>query len=132
MAPDADRILGDYLEAHPECLSEWRRDHKLKHDPRVTRLGSLLRRRVWTSCRSFGTCSRRNEPGGPRPIVCDEVAKYGDGFLLYTQVLPGITGCGRSRPKRYQLRRRVALDSYYVRNWSPWFDIYLLGRTVRT
>ena len=134
MAPEADRILGDYLEAHPECLSEWRRDHKLKHDPRVTRLGSLLRKTSLDELpQLWNVLKGEMSLVGPRPIVYDEVAKYGDGFLLYTQVLPGITGLWQvSGRNDTSYAERVALDSYYVRNWSPWFDIYLLGRTVRS
>jgi lipopolysaccharide/colanic/teichoic acid biosynthesis glycosyltransferase len=69
---------------------------------------------------------------GPRPIVQAEMPKYGSGFLLYTQVLPGITGLWQvSGRNDTSYTERVALDSYYVRNWSPWFDLYLLGKTVK-
>jgi lipopolysaccharide/colanic/teichoic acid biosynthesis glycosyltransferase len=51
---------------------------------------------------------------------------------LYTQVLPGITGLWQvSGRNDTSYTERVALDSYYVRNWSPWFDLYLLGKTVK-
>jgi lipopolysaccharide/colanic/teichoic acid biosynthesis glycosyltransferase len=64
--------------------------------------------------------------------VNDEIAKYGESFDLYCRVIPGLTGLwqvsGRSSTT---YERRVELDTYYVRNWSPWLDIYLLARTVR-
>jgi lipopolysaccharide/colanic/teichoic acid biosynthesis glycosyltransferase len=134
MAANADRILEDYLEAHPESRREWQRDHKLKRDPRVTRVGRLLRKasldelpQIWNVIRGDMSLV------GPRPIVYDEVAKYGEGFQLYTQVLPGITGLWQvSGRNDTSYADRVELDSYYVRNWSPWFDLYLLGRTVKT
>jgi Undecaprenyl-phosphate galactose phosphotransferase WbaP len=134
MAPNADRILNDYLEAHPESLREWQQDHKLKNDPRVTRFGRLLRKtsldelpQLWNVIRGEMSLV------GPRPIVQAEVAKYGEGLLLYTQVLPGITGLWQvSGRNDTSYADRVELDSYYVRNWSPWFDLYLLGRTVKT
>jgi lipopolysaccharide/colanic/teichoic acid biosynthesis glycosyltransferase len=67
---------------------------------------------------------------GPRPIVTEEIAKYGKSFGMYCRVIPGLTGLwqvsGRSETDYQQ---RVDFDTYYVRNWSPWFDIYLLART---
>ena len=70
---------------------------------------------------------------GPRPIVEDEIRKYGeDGFELYKKVLPGLTGywqvSGRSNTSYEQ---RVALDSFYIRNWSVWLDIYIIACTPR-
>jgi lipopolysaccharide/colanic/teichoic acid biosynthesis glycosyltransferase len=67
---------------------------------------------------------------GPRPIVWDEMEKYQEGFELYKKVKPGLTGLwqisGRSDTTYDD---RVNLDSYYVRNWSVWFDIYILAKT---
>jgi len=133
MTAEADRILREYLEQHPESAREWEREHKLKNDPRVTRIGRFLRKtsldelpQLWNVIRGEMSLV------GPRPIVRDEVPKYGEGFTLYKQVLPGITGLwqvsGRNDTGYVD---RVALDSYYIRNWSVWFDVYLLGRTVR-
>jgi Undecaprenyl-phosphate galactose phosphotransferase WbaP len=133
MVHDAQNILQAYLDKHPELLDEWQRDHKLKNDPRVTRVGRILRKtsldelpQLWNVIKGDMSLV------GPRPIVQAEVAKYGTGYLLYTQVLPGITGLWQvSGRNNTTYTERVALDSYYVRNWSPWFDVYLLGRTVK-
>ena len=68
---------------------------------------------------------------GPRPIVESEVGRYSDRFDLYTQVLPGITGLWQvSGRNETSYQERVSLDTYYVRNWSLWLDLYLLARTV--
>jgi lipopolysaccharide/colanic/teichoic acid biosynthesis glycosyltransferase len=68
---------------------------------------------------------------GPRPIVDAEVPRYGPRFALYAQVLPGITGLWQvSGRNDTTYEERVELDSYYVRNWSPWLDLYILARTV--
>jgi Undecaprenyl-phosphate galactose phosphotransferase WbaP len=133
MAQEGDRILREYLENHPECALEWEREHKLKDDPRVTNIGRILRKtsldelpQIWNVVRGEMSLV------GPRPIVRDEIPKYGEGFALYKQVLPGITGLWQvSGRNDTSYLDRVALDSYYVRNWSPWFDIYVLARTVR-
>jgi lipopolysaccharide/colanic/teichoic acid biosynthesis glycosyltransferase len=134
MVPDADRILADYLSAHPEYLFEWQRDHKLRNDPRVTPIGRWLRRlsldelpQLWNVV--IGQMSLV----GPRPIVKAEIEKYGRRFGLYSRVRPGITGLWQvSGRNNTTYDERVSLDEYYVHNWSVWFDTYLLLRTVKT
>lgn len=133
MRTDGNGILEEYLREHPEERAEWLEKRKLRSDPRVTRVGRILRKssldelpQLWNVLRGDMSLV------GPRPIVADEVAKYNEWFDLYCRVVPGLTGLwqvsGRSDTD-YQ--KRVDLDSYYVRNWSPWFDIYLLACTVR-
>lgn len=133
MVLDADRVLREHLAQHPDLAEEWKRDHKLKKDPRITRIGRILRKtsldelpQLWNV-----VCGHMSLVG-PRPIVYDEVEKYGDGFGLYSRVLPGLTGLWQvSGRNNTSYEERVALDTYYVRNWSPWLDIYLLARTVK-
>ena len=68
---------------------------------------------------------------GPRPIVNAEIEKYGRVFHLYTGVKPGITGLWQvSGRNDTTYEQRVRLDQYYVRNWSPWLDVYILCKTV--
>jgi lipopolysaccharide/colanic/teichoic acid biosynthesis glycosyltransferase len=69
---------------------------------------------------------------GPRPIVEEEVASYGQNFSLYCRVTPGLTGLWQvSGRNTVSSRERVHLDSYYVRNWSPWLDLHILARTAK-
>ena len=69
---------------------------------------------------------------GPRPIVREEVWRYGDKFDLYLQVLPGLTGLWQvSGRNNVTYEERVNFDAYYVRNWSVWLDIYILIRTFK-
>ncbi len=132
MIPDADSVLQDYLERHPEFQAEWEATQKLKNDPRVTRVGRWLRKfsldelpQLWNVIRGEMSLV------GPRPIVQEELAKYGEKGVLYLKVKPGMTGLwqvsGRSETS-YQ--ERVEIDAYYVRNWSVWLDLYILARTV--
>ncbi len=105
---------------------------KLKHDPRITRMGKWLRRTSLDELPQLWNVLRREMSlVGPRPIVDEEVHHYGDKFGLYTRVLPGITGLwqvsGRS-DTTYE--ERVSLDAYYVRNWSVWLDFYILIKTI--
>lgn len=133
MVADADRVLGEYLAANPEMRAEWERDHKLKNDPRITRMGRFLRKTSLDELPQLINVLRGEMSlVGPRPIVQGEIEKYGESFGLYTQVIPGLTGLWQVSGRNLTTyRERVELDTYYVRNWSPWLDIYLLARTVK-
>ncbi|MEX2308339.1 MAG: undecaprenyl-phosphate galactose phosphotransferase WbaP [Pirellulales bacterium] len=133
MFTHGDAVLEDYLELHPECRDEWQTTHKLRDDPRITRIGRFIRKtsldelpQLWNVLRGEMSLV------GPRPILLEEQAKYGDCYSLYTMVSPGITGLwqvsGRSDASYDE---RLQFVSYYVHNWSLWLDIYLLLRTVR-
>jgi Undecaprenyl-phosphate galactose phosphotransferase WbaP len=133
MVRDADEQLKVYLEAHPELRAEWERDHKLKNDPRVTWIGAILRRtsldelpQLWNIL-----CGEMSLVG-PRPIVQAEIEKYGERFSLYTKVRPGLSGLWQvSGRNDVTYAERIALDCYYVRNWSVWLDLVILARTFR-
>ena len=133
MRANSDALLAEYLAKNPEAADEWRRDHKLKHDPRVTRLGRILRKTSLDELPQLLNVVRGEMSlVGPRPIVDSEVQKYGNSFALYRQVIPGLTGLWQvSGRNERSYDERVELDTYYVRNWSPWLDIYLLARTVK-
>ena len=131
MVRNADAVLHDALTRNAALREEWEREHKLKNDPRITRVGHFLRRfsldelpQLWNV--RLGHMSLV----GPRPIVADEVAKYGPAFDLYTRVHPGLTGLWQvSGRNDTSYAERVELDSYYIRNWSVWLDVYILMRT---
>jgi lipopolysaccharide/colanic/teichoic acid biosynthesis glycosyltransferase len=131
MVQNADAILASYLERNPELRVEWEETHKLQNDPRVTRLGKILRKTSLDEFpQLFNVIKGDLSLVGPRPIVYNEVEKYEDAFNLYKKVRPGITGLwqisGRSTTSYDE---RVDLDTYYIRNWSIWFDIYILAMT---
>jgi Undecaprenyl-phosphate galactose phosphotransferase WbaP len=127
----ADEMLCEYLKEHPEAQQEWDETHKLKNDPRITRVGKFLRK---SSLDEFPQLINvfLGEMGlvGPRPIVSAEIIHYDRRFELYKHVIPGMTGMwqisGRSDTTYEQ---RVTLDEYYVRNWSIWLDAHILIRT---
>jgi Undecaprenyl-phosphate galactose phosphotransferase WbaP len=133
MVKDADSILAGYLAAHPELQAEWERDHKLKDDPRVTWIGRLLRRTSLDELpQLWNVMVGEMSLVGPRPIVQEEVPKYGERFSLYQKVRPGLSGLWQvSGRNDTTYGERVALDCYYVRNWSVWLDLVILARTVR-
>jgi Undecaprenyl-phosphate galactose phosphotransferase WbaP len=132
MYRDGDRILQDHFARNPAARDEWEREQKLREDPRVTPVGRVLRRlsldelpQIWNVLKGEMSLV------GPRPIVNAEVEKYGNVFPLYTGVKPGISGLWQvSGRNDTTYEQRVALDRYYVRNWSPWLDVYILAKTV--
>lgn len=131
MYADADARLDRLLARGGAIAEEWRRSFKLKNDPRVTALGKFLRKTSLDELpQLFNVFSGDMALIGPRPIVDEEVAYYGDAYKVVSSVRPGITGLwqvsGRSDT---QYDRRVALDTYYVLNWSPWMDVWVLLRT---
>lgn len=132
MVANGDEVLQSYLEKHPALAAEWKASHKLRDDPRVTRVGKVLRRHSLDELPQLWNVLRGDmSMVGPRPIVDEEVPKYGSAFRLYGRVRPGLTGLwqvsGRSDTS-YQ--RRVELDSHYIRTWSLEMDLRIVAKTV--
>jgi len=134
MHVDAERLLDKHLQDNPFLRAEWEQNQKLRDDPRVTRVGHLLRQtsldelpQLWNVLRGEMSLT------GPRPIVDAEVPKYGEVYKLYKRIKPGMSGfwqvSGRSDTSYVE---RVEMDSYYVRNWSVWLDLIILARTVKS
>lgn len=132
MVLNADQVLQRYLDESPELNAEWKATHKLKKDPRVTRVGAILRKLSLDEMPQFWNIIIGDMALiGPRPIVDAEIEKYGKCFELYIQARPGLTGLwqvsGRSDTS-YQYR--VQLDEYYLLNRSLKLDIIILLKTV--
>jgi exopolysaccharide biosynthesis polyprenyl glycosylphosphotransferase len=120
------------LQQREDLLKEWEANHKLRHDPRVSRVGSFLRKSSLDELPQLINVLRGDASlVGPRPIVREEVGKYGDEARLLFTVRPGITGLwqvsGRSDTSYAE---RIALDTHYIEHWSIWRDIAILGKTV--
>lgn len=132
MYADADRRLERLLVDNPDRKAEWNAAFKLRDDPRVTPLGRFLRKTsIDEFPQLFNVLAGEMALIGPRPIVSEEVHYYGDSYRIFSSVKPGVTGLwqvsGRSET---DYERRVALDTYYVLNWSPWLDVWILFRSV--
>ena len=132
MYVDADERLQAILDSDPARRAEWEANFKLADDPRVTPLGKFLRKTsIDEFPQLFNVFSGDMALVGPRPIVEKEVERYGSAYSTFASVEPGITGLwqasGRSSTDYAQ---RVALDTYYVLNWSPWLDIWIMMKTV--
>ena len=132
MRPDSKECLAALLASDPQARAEWEETFKLRHDPRVTRIGGFLRRTSLDELpQLFNVLRGEMSLVGPRPIVREEVARYGDAFGYYVRCRPGLTGLwqvsGRSDTGYDQ---RVHLDASYAAAWSLWKDVDILLRTV--
>jgi lipopolysaccharide/colanic/teichoic acid biosynthesis glycosyltransferase len=131
MCVNSAEVLEDYLSKHPEARAEWNKTHKLRHDPRITKLGAFLRRYSLDELpQLWNVLSGHMSLVGPRPIVAAEVEKYADSFECYCRVKPGLTGLWQvSGRSELTYDERVALDCNYVNRWSLRRDIKILLKT---
>ncbi len=133
MRRDADRILSAVLAASPDLQEEFRNDFKLRNDPRITRLGRFLRRSSLDELPQFLNVLRGEmSVVGPRPIVQQELPRYGKRMEEVLAVRPGLTGLWQvSGRNNLSYRKRVQLDLYYARHRSLKMDLRILFRTIR-
>lgn len=132
MVIDAEARLAEILTTSPKARAEWERTRKLRHDPRVTAIGRFLRKTSLDELpQVINVLLGHMSLVGPRPVMRDELDRYGIYARYYQQVRPGITGLwqvsGRS-DMTYDDRSK--LDTWYIKNWSLWYDIVILFRTV--
>jgi lipopolysaccharide/colanic/teichoic acid biosynthesis glycosyltransferase len=132
MVRNADQVLQNLLDSDRQIKEEWLRYHKLRDDPRVTRLGRFLRRtsldelpQVWNVLRGDMSLV------GPRPVVPEELGRYGRKVAIFLSARPGITGLWQvSGRNDTDYRRRVALDVCYVRSRRMGLDLRILLKTL--
>ncbi len=134
MVINGDDVLKQHLENNEQAQDEWAREQKLRNDPRVTRIGNILRRTSLDELpQLWNVLKGEMSLVGPRPIVQQEVEKYGEYFELYKKVPSGLTGLWQvSGRSDITYEERTELDAYYVRNWTLWLDVYILVRTIKT
>lgn len=132
MVTDADVRLKALLASDPMAREEWARDHKLRNDPRITRIGAFLRKSSLDELPQFLNVLRGEMSlVGPRPIVDAEVPRYGRYFRDYCSVRPGITGLWQiSGRNDVSYRRRVALDVAFARSRTLPLYTRILAMTV--
>jgi Undecaprenyl-phosphate galactose phosphotransferase WbaP len=135
MVPGAEQVLKDLIERDPTVRGAWKSQFKLKDDPRVTWIGGYLRRMSLDELpQLFNVLRGEMSLVGPRPLLPEERTRYGgDAFSLYQRVTPGLTGMwqvsGRDDVEYY---RRIELNNWYIKNWSPSLDLFILFKTVMT
>ena len=133
MVPNADQALTNLLESNPDLQAQWLKEHKLKDDPRISPLGEFLRRTSMDELpQLFNVLKNEMSLVGPRPIVEEELEKYGLEKSYYLMVRPGMTGLWQvSGRNDVDYDTRVYLDAWYVKNWSLWYDLAILVKTFK-
>jgi Undecaprenyl-phosphate galactose phosphotransferase WbaP len=134
MKADAEAALAEHLAANSELRDEWDANYKLKDDPRlISGIGRLFRQfsvdelpQLWSVLKGEMSLI------GPRPFPDYHLARFTPAFLeLRQRVRPGITGLWQITVRSDGgIEDQEALDSYYIRNWSVWLDLYILCRTL--
>ena len=131
---NSDEILRRHLAKNQQAAAEWRDFAKLRdYDPRVTKTGQWIRHysldelpQIWNVLKGEMSLV------GPRPYLPREKGDIGAALSTITQALPGITGYWQVTGRNdVTFKERVAMDTWYVRNWSLWIDIYYLAKTVK-
>ena len=131
MVAGAEEKLESVLSSDSRLRDEWENTQKLKDDPRVTKIGKLLRRISFDEFpQLINILKGEMSLVGPRPVTAEEIKKYGENARRVLAVKPGLTGLwqvsGRSDT---DYAERVSLDLYYLQSWSVWLDLWILYRT---
>jgi Undecaprenyl-phosphate galactose phosphotransferase WbaP len=132
MFANSEERLQTLLDSDINLKNQYNKFHKIENDPRVTRFGRIIRRlsldelpQLWNIF--LGHMSLV----GPRAYLPRELPKMQNHVDLILRVTPGLTGIWQVSGRNHlTFDERLELDSYYARNWSPWFDFYILARTV--
>jgi exopolysaccharide production protein ExoY len=132
MATDAQERLRQLLDSDPVAAAEWTANRKLRHDPRVTAIGAILRASSLDELpQLFNVLKGDMSIVGPRPVTEEELVRYADAISAYLACRPGITGLwqvsGRSTTT---YNKRIACDTFYARNWSMTLDAKILIVTI--
>ncbi|NBF37785.1 sugar transferase, partial [Klebsiella pneumoniae] len=132
MVINSKEVLDKLLLENDDARDEWNKTFKLKNDPRVTKIGALLRRTSLDELpQLFNVLMGQMSLVGPRPIITEELKRYNDEVDYYLLSKPGMTGLWQvSGRSDVDYETRVYLDAWYVKNWSMWNDIAILFKTI--
>jgi exopolysaccharide production protein ExoY len=132
MAVNGDEVLRSHLKANPQAAEEWRATRKLKADPRVTVVGTVLRKLSLDELPQLLNILRGEmSVVGPRPVVDEELNLYDSFAAYYLSTRPGLTGLWQiSGRNDVSYETRIAFDTQYVQNWSLIGDVAIIVKTI--
>jgi undecaprenyl-phosphate galactose phosphotransferase len=134
MYENSDELLASYLSENPKEVTYYKKFHKYKNDPRITKLGHVLRRTSLDELpQIFNVIKNEMSFIGPRPYMMEEESKIGEHCETILSVKPGITGLWQvSGRNDVDFKSRVELDIWYIQNWNLWMDLVILIKTIKT
>lgn len=132
MVTNADEVLAQLLATDPALREEFERNHKLRNDPRITRLGRFLRRSSLDELpQLINVLLGQMSLVGPRMIAEEEIERYGKWWMNLLTVKPGITGPWQTMGRNeLPYDERIRLSMKYIRNYTIWADIQILFQTI--
>jgi len=132
MVSNGNEVLEEYLRNNPDARKEWEETRKLRKDPRITFVGLMLRKSSIDELpQLINVLKGEMSCVGPRPIVAEELERYGSAAPIYLAMRPGMTGLWQTSGRScVDYARRVAFDVAYSQNWSLMRDFYILAKTV--
>lgn len=132
MVQNGDEVLSRHLSANPGAAEEWSQTRKLRFDPRVTSVGRVLRAlSIDELPQLLNVIMGDMSLVGPRPVVQEELERYGAYATCYLRTRPGITGLWQvSGRNDVSYEDRVSFDAFYFSNWSLYFDLKIIFMTV--
>lgn len=131
MQTNASEMLRVHLDSNPDAAKEWEENRKLTDDPRITKIGNLLRKTSLDEFPQFWNVFKGEMSiVGPRPVPADELRMYGTKDTIYKSVRPGITGLWQvSGRNDISYEERVVLDETYTRSVSFFGDLVIMCKT---
>jgi exopolysaccharide production protein ExoY len=132
MVANGDEVLRDYLRSNPSAAEEWKATRKLRDDPRVTTVGTVLRKLSLDELPQLINILRGDmSVVGPRPVVDEELSLYDTQAVYYLRTRPGLTGLWQiSGRNDVSYESRIAFDTHYVQNWSLVQDVLIIAKTI--
>jgi Undecaprenyl-phosphate galactose phosphotransferase WbaP len=131
MHGDGEARLKAVLEANPQMRAEYEEFHKLAFDPRITRVGRFIRKYSLDELPQLLNVLKGDMSlVGPRPYLERELSDMANHEHIILRAMPGLTGLWQVGDRNSTgFAERLKMDVHYVRNWSPWLDIYVIART---
>lgn len=132
MVPNSQEVLTELLATNEQAREEWEKDFKLRNDPRITRIGHILRKSSLDELpQLWNVLVGEMSLVGPRPVPLEELERYGTNKDYYLMAKPGMTGLWQvSGRNNVDYGTRVYFDAWYVKNWSLWNDIVIMFKTI--
>lgn len=126
---NAEEMIKDFT---PEQRYEWEHNFKLDHDPRITRIGHILRKTSLDELpQLFNILKGDLSIVGPRPVITDELEKYGEYKDKFLSMTPGLTGYWQAYARSdCSYEKRMAMELYYIENANLFWDIKIIFATV--